>query len=157
MTDLRNDGQAGPPPVTGPLGEPVAGDPMADPAADPTLGALVHDLTVQVPELIRSELKLAQAELTAKGKRVGMGVGAFGAAGLLAFYGVATLIATAVLALALALPAWLSALIVGVALLVIAAIVALVGKKKVDEAAPLKPEKAITGVHEDIATVKGER
>ncbi|HET7682859.1 MAG TPA: phage holin family protein [Marmoricola sp.] len=132
-------------------------DPAVEPDAAPTLGALVHDLSVQVPELIRSELKLAQAELTAKGKRAGMGIGAFGAAGLLAFYGVATLIATAVLALALALPAWLAALIVGVVLLVVAGVVGVVGRKKVREASPLKPERAMTGVHEDVATMKGER
>lgn len=132
-------------------------DPAVEPDAAPTLGALVHDLSVQVPELIRSELKLAQAELTAKGKRAGMGIGAFGAAGLLAFYGVATLIATAVLALALALPAWLAALIVGVVLLVVAGVVGVVGRKKVREASPLKPERAMAGVHEDVATMKGER
>ncbi|HET9840959.1 MAG TPA: phage holin family protein, partial [Nocardioides sp.] len=54
---------------------------------DPPLGALVHDLTRQVPQLIRSEIRLAQAELTEKGKRAGLGVGMFSAAGLLAFLG----------------------------------------------------------------------
>ncbi len=39
------------------------------PGSDPTLGALVNDLTTQVPDLIRSELRLAQAEMTEKGKR----------------------------------------------------------------------------------------
>jgi MFS family permease len=156
MTDLRNDRPAVPPQGVGPAGAPMA-DPAIEPDAAPTLGALVHDLSTQVPELIRSELKLAQAELTAKGKRAGMGIGAFGAAGLLVFYGVATLIATAVLALALALPAWLAALIVGVALLIVAGVVALVGRKKVQEASPLKPERAMTGVQEDVATMKGER
>ena len=38
---------------------------------EPTLGALVHDLTTQIPELIRSEIRLAQAEMTEKGKRAG--------------------------------------------------------------------------------------
>ena len=51
---------------------------------EPTLGALVHDLTQQVPELIRSELRLAQAEVTEKGKRAGLGIGMFSVAGLLA-------------------------------------------------------------------------
>ena len=62
---------------------------------DPTLGALVNQLTTQVPELIRSEIRLAQAEVTEKGKRAGIGIGMFSAAGLLAFFGLATLIATA--------------------------------------------------------------
>ena len=56
---------------------------------DPTVGALVHDLSQQVPELIRSELRLAQAEMTEKGKRAGLGIGMFSGAGLLAFFGLA--------------------------------------------------------------------
>ena len=71
------------------------------PGPDPTLGALVHELTTQVPELIRSEMRLAQAEVAEKGKRAGIGIGMFSAAGLLAFFGLATLLATVVLALAL--------------------------------------------------------
>jgi uncharacterized membrane protein YqjE len=123
---------------------------------DPTLGALVHDLTQQVPELIRSELRLAQAEMTAKGKRAGLGIGMFSAAGLLAFFGLACVIATAVLALAHAVPDWLAALIVAVVLLAGAAVAAMAGKKEIQEATPPAPEQAIAGVKEDIATMKGQ-
>ncbi len=123
---------------------------------DPTVGALVHDLTQQVPELIRSELRLAQLEMTEKGKRAGLGIGMFSAAGLVAFFGLACLVATAILGLAHALPDWLSALLVGVALFVVAGIVALMGKKEVEQATPPAPEHAIEGVKEDIAVVKGE-
>lgn len=70
------------------------------PGSDPTLGALVNQLTTQVPELIRSELRLAQAEVAEKGKRVGIGIGMFSGAGLLAFFGFGTLLATIILALA---------------------------------------------------------
>ena len=66
---------------------------------EPTLGALVHDLSRQIPDLIRSELRLAQAEVAEKGKRAGLGIGMFSAAGLLAFFGVAGLLTTAILAL----------------------------------------------------------
>ena len=79
----------------------------------------------------------------------------FSAAGLLAFLGVQVLIATAILALALVLPAWLSALIIGVVLLLAAGVAALLGKGRVDDATPAKPERATEGVREDIATVKG--
>jgi hypothetical protein len=123
---------------------------------DPTLGSLVHDLTQQIPQLIRSEIRLAQAEMTEKGKRAGLGVGMFSAAGLLAFFGVGCVIATAILALAHALPDWLSALIVAAVLFLGAGIVALVGKKNVQQATPPAPEQAIEGVKEDIAVVKGE-
>jgi uncharacterized membrane protein YqjE len=133
----------------------VSTTPSSTPAADPTLGALVNQLTTQVPELIRSEIRLAQAEVAEKGKRVGLGVGMFSAAGLLAFFGAATLIATAVLALALVVDAWLAALIVAVLLFAGAGLFALLGKNKVQEATPMVPERAVDGVKEDIATVKG--
>jgi uncharacterized membrane protein YqjE len=131
---------------------------MDDPAtrtADEPLGALVHRLSEQIPELVRSELRLAQAELTEKGKKAGLGVGLFSAAGLLAFFGTATLIATVVLLLALALPAWAAGLIVAVALFVGAGIAALVGRKEVQQATPPAPEMTIASVREDVATVKG--
>jgi uncharacterized membrane protein YqjE len=124
---------------------------------DPTLGGLVRDLTQQVPQLIRSEIRLAQAEMTEKGKRAGVGIGMFSAAGLLAFFGLACVIATVILALAHALPDWLSALIVAVVLFAGAAVAALVGKKEVQQAGPAAPEQAIEGVKEDIAVIKGDR
>jgi len=124
---------------------------------DPTLGALVHDMTQQMSTLVRDEMRLAQAEMTQKGKAAGIGVGLFGGAGLVALYGVGTLIATVILALALAVPAWLSALIVTVVLFAVAGVLALVGKKNVSKAAPAKPEEAIEGLKQDVAVAKGER
>ena len=106
----------------------------------PTLGALVHDLSTQIPDLIRSELRLAQAEMAEKGKRAGLGIGLFSGAGLLAFFGVAGLITTAILALDLVMDAWLAALARGArASSPAAACVALAGKKQVDQAAPPSP------------------
>ena len=70
----------------------------------------------QIPELIRSEMRLAQAEVAEKGKRAGIGIGMFSAAGLLGFFGFAVLLATFVLLLDLVLPAWAAALIVAVVL-----------------------------------------
>jgi uncharacterized membrane protein YqjE len=125
-------------------------------ASDVPLGALVHDLTTQVPDLIRSELRLAQAELAEKGKKAGLGIGMFGAAGIVALYGVGALIATLILVLALAMDAWIAALIVTVVLFAVAGLLALVGKNQVSQATPVAPEKAVAGVKEDIATVKGQ-
>jgi hypothetical protein len=80
----------------------------------------------------------------------------FGAAGILALFGLGVLITTVILALALAMDAWLAALIVAVVLLAVAGVVALLGKKQVAAAAPAKPERAIEGIKEDIATIKGD-
>ena len=124
---------------------------------DQTLGALVHQLTQQVPDLIRSEMRLAQAEVAQKGKRAGVGIGMFSVAGLLAFFAFGSIVATAILALSLVVDAWLAALIVALVLLAGAAVAGLVGKNKVAEAGPPAPERAIQGLKDDIATVKGDR
>ena len=133
-------------------------EPPAPPdTAEASLGQLVSSVSQQIPELIRSEIRLAQAEMAEKGKRAGLGLGMFGAAGLLALYGLGVLLATIVLLLDLVLPAWAAALIVTVVLFAAAAIAGLQGKNKVSEATPAKPERALGGLKADVATVKGER
>lgn len=121
---------------------------------EPSLGDLVSQLSTQLPELIRGELRLAQAEVTQKGKRAGIGIGMFSAAGLLAFFGLALLLTTAVLVLDLWLPAWAAALIVAGVLLVAAAVAGALGKKRVAEAGPPTPDRAVAGLKKDVATVK---
>ncbi|NEK60340.1 phage holin family protein [Geodermatophilus sabuli] len=121
---------------------------------DASTGQLIGQLTEQISRLVRDEARLAQAEVTQKAKRLGVGAGLFGGAGLFAFFGLAVLIAAAVLALALAVPAWLAAVIVAVVLFAVAGVLALVGKKDVDKATPPLPTEAIASTKTDIATVK---
>jgi uncharacterized membrane protein YqjE len=130
-------------------------EPASTPESEQPLGAIVHRLSEQLPELVRSELRLAQAELTEKGKAAGKGVGLFSAAGILVLFALGTIIAAAVLALDLVLPAWAAALIVAAVLLVAAGVAAMIGKKEVGEATPAAPERAIAGVKEDVAALKG--
>lgn len=139
-------------PESGPAGAPASRGVGGE---EPTLGALAHDLSQQIPQLIRSELRLAQAEVTEKGKRAGIGIGMLSAAGLLAFFGLACLITTAILGLAHAVDGWLAALIVGLVLVAGAVVVGAAGKSQVSRATPALPEKAIEGLKEDVATVKG--
>ena len=131
---------------------------MSDPARepDPTIGALVADLSQQTQELVRGEMALARAEITATVKHAGKGAGLFGGAGLVALYGVGALVAAAIGALALAMPLWLSALIVGVVLLAVAGVVALLGKKQVDQVTPAVPATQ-ANVARDVAAVKESR
>ena len=124
--------------------------------SDPTLGALVQDMTQQMSTLVRDEIRLAQAEMTQKGKRVGVGIGLFSAAGVLGLFGFGVLLATIILALDLVMPAWLAALIVAVVLFAAAGIAALQGRSNVAKATPVKPEEAIEGLKEDVATAKGD-
>lgn len=124
------------------------------PAGEKSVGELVSDLGDEVKHLVRDELRLAVFELQRKGKKMGFGAGLFGAAGVFALFGLATLIAAVVLALALVMPAWLAAVVTGAALLLVAGLAALVGKKEVSSATPPVPEEAVEGVRKDVDTVK---
>jgi uncharacterized membrane protein YqjE len=128
---------------------------MSTAPSDEPIGAVVHRLSEQIPELVRSEMRLAQAELAEKGKHAGVGVGLFGGAGVLALYGVGGLLITAAVALDLVMPLWLAALIVSVVVLAVAGIAGLMGKKQVAAATPAAPQRAVAGVKQDVEAVKG--
>ena len=125
-----------------------------DQRSDRPLGDLVQELSQETATLVRQEMRLARAELQEKGKHAGVGAGMFGGAGLVALYGVGALIAAAIVGLGTLLEPWLAALIVGVVLLAVAGVVALMGKKQVEQATPPKPEQAMDSVQQDIDTVK---
>jgi Flp pilus assembly protein TadB len=117
-------------------------------------GELVKQMSEQVSTLVRDELKLAQLEMTRKGKQAGIGVGMFGGSGVIALYGVGCLIACAILGISRVLAPWLSALIVGVALLAVAGIAALAGKSRLQRATPPVPREAVHSVKTDVEEIK---
>jgi MFS family permease len=119
-----------------------------------SLGELVQRLSDQTAALARKEVELAKAELAIKGKRLGMGAGAFGGAGVIALYAGGALTATLILALATFLDGWLAALIVTAVYAVIAGVLALTGKKQVEAGTPPLPERAIESTKQDIETAK---
>ena len=117
-------------------------------------GELVKMMTEQVSVLIRDELKLAQLEMTSKGKQAALGAGMFGASGVVAIYGVGCLLACAIIAISGVVAAWLAALIVGAALLATAAGAALVGKQRLQRATPPVPGEAVASVKADVEEIK---
>jgi uncharacterized membrane protein YqjE len=125
-----------------------------DQLSDRSLSELVQQLSNQTSTLVRDEIRLAQLELQEKGKRAGIGAGLFGGSGLVALYGLGALIAAVIMLIATALEPWLAALIVSVGLFALAGILALTGKKQVEEATPPAPEQAIESAKQDIEVVK---
>lgn len=101
--------------------------------------------------LVRDEIQLAQAQLTEKGKSLGTGAGLFAGAGVFALFGLGWLLHTAYLGLALALPAWASALIVAVVVLIVAAILALIGRNMLKNAPAMEAKE---NIQRDIAALK---
>jgi uncharacterized membrane protein YqjE len=124
------------------------------PGKDPTVGELARQLPEQISRLVREELRLAQLEMTQKGKRAGIGAGMLGGGGVIALYGVAAVLAGAILALTLVLPAWASALIVGGALLLVSAALAGLGRKRVQQAMPPVPQQTQASVEADVEEIK---
>ena len=124
-------------------------------ARERSTGELVKQVAEQVSVLVRDELRLAQLEMTRKGKQAGTGIAMAGSGGLLALYGVGCLIACAIIAISHAVTAWLAALIVGVALLAVAGVAAIAGKGRMRKAAPPIPTEAASSVKADVEEIKG--
>src|SRR3954451_10208367 len=76
---------------------------------DRGIGELVKDLANQTSTLVRQELKLAQAEMTQKGKLAGRGGGMLAGAAVAALLGLGAFTALLVIVLDSALPLWLPA------------------------------------------------
>src|ERR1700749_3016928 len=115
--------------------------PPFPPDGEHSIGELVKMMSEQASVLIRNELKLAQLEMTSKGKQAAVGAGMFGTSGLVALYGVGCLIACAIIAIS------------GV-LLAVAGIVALLGRGRRRKAAPPLPEQAVADVKADVGEIR---
>jgi uncharacterized membrane protein YqjE len=124
---------------------------------DRSTGELFKRLSEQTSELVRKEVELAKAELTQKGKTAGKGAGMFGAAGLIGVTAFGALTACLIALLATAMETWLAALIVAVVYAAIAGVLALMGRRKVQEATPPVPEQTVETLKEDVEWAKTQR
>jgi hypothetical protein len=121
--------------------------------ADWSITALLADLVNEATRLIQQEAALFRAELSEKLGYLGRGVTAFGAGALVAFSGWLVLLAAAVLGLATTMAAWLAALIVGVVVSTIGAVLLFVGKRRMD-LDTLMPERTLRSLREDGAWIR---
>jgi uncharacterized membrane protein YqjE len=124
-----------------------------DDPRDHSIGELVKDLAGQTSTLVRQEIRLAQAEVTQKGKLAGKGAGMLAGAGVAALLGLGALTALLIVILDSFMALWLAVAIVMVLWLVIAAVLASAGKKALQAATPPAPQTVET-VKEDIQWAK---
>ena len=132
----------------------MAANGTGNPMRDEPMGQLFKELSNDLSTLIRQELRLAQAEMTEKGKQLGVGAGMFGGAGVIGLLALGSLTACLIAALATAMETWLAALIVTVVYAAIGGALALKGRDRVTEAAPPAPEQTIETIQEDVAWAK---
>jgi uncharacterized membrane protein YqjE len=118
------------------------------------VGDLVKELSTQVSTLVRQEVALAKAEVAEKGKKAGVGAGMFGGAGAAAMLMLGSLTDFQILVLDLAMPAWAAAVIVTALWAAVAGVLALQGRKKMQEMGKPIPEKTIETVKEDVQWAK---
>ena len=129
-------------------------DPAGDGAgAERTIGQLVADATHDVSTIVRSEIALAKAEVAADAKKAAAGAGMFAAAGFVALLGVIFLFHTIVAVIDIWLPEWAGYLITTGLLFLVAAILALVGRRSM-KAMKGKPERTIKNAQETVAAIK---
>lgn len=121
-----------------------------------SLGAIFKELAADFSTLFRSEIALLKLEVKDTTTKLGGGAALFAGAVALAIFGAAFLFVTIVLGLvALGVPAWLSSLIVTLVLFAAAAVLALMGKKKIEQV-KFVPEDSVEQIKTDIESIKAD-
>jgi hypothetical protein len=130
---------------------------VTEPGAERTVGQLVADTTRELSDLLRYQVALAKAELAEDAKQAGMGAGMCGGAGFLGAVAFVLLCVAAAFGLheGAGWPLWLSFLVVAVVLLVVAGLLALLGRRRVGKVGP--PQRTIETSKQTVAVVKGRR
>jgi hypothetical protein len=119
-----------------------------------TLGRLFADATRDLSTLIRDEIELAKSEIRVDVKAAAKGGGMFGAAGFLGVVAFILLSIAAAYALtAVGLHPALAFLIIAVVYLLVAGVLALIGKRQVSRIGP--PQRTIETTKESVAVLKG--
>lgn len=129
---------------------------MSPESSERTIGQLVADATHDLQAIVRGEIDLAKAEMTAGAKVMGKGAGLLAGAGFLALVGFFFLFHTLARLLAVWLPVWAGYAIVTLLLFVVAAVLGLLGRSALQRAKPA-PERAIEQGRATVAVLKNEK
>ncbi|MCD9184872.1 MAG: phage holin family protein [Pyrinomonadaceae bacterium] len=120
---------------------------------DRSIGDLFSELAGETTTLVRQEIALAQTELTQKAVKTGKNVGFLVVGGAIAYAALLAILAAVIIGLGSVIPMWLSALIVGVAVGIIAAIMIFSSLNKLKNA-DLAPRQTIETLKEDAQWLK---
>lgn len=121
--------------------------------SEPTLGDLFSSLTEDLSTLIRKEVDLARTETTEKVTHATRSVVSIVAGGLIAYAGLIALIIAVIVGLSGFMPLWLSALIVGIVVIVIGAIMISSGRSSLANMSVM-PEKTVESMKENTEWAK---
>jgi hypothetical protein len=119
-----------------------------------SLGELFGRLSEQAAAMARLEVRLAKAEMVQKGRLAGRGAALVAAGVLVALGAFGAVTATLIMALSEGMDGWLAGLIVTVVYGLIAATLALSGRRRIAEASPPVPEQTVETMKEDVQWAK---
>jgi hypothetical protein len=128
----------------------------ADREESRSLFSLLRELPATLLELVRIEFEELKREMGRKLKKLGLGALLISIAATLGLFLLGTLIAAAILGLALIMPAWLAALVVSGALLMLMIILLAVGVSTFKKGSPPLPTETFDALIEDAHALKGE-
>jgi uncharacterized membrane protein YqjE len=126
------------------------------PRDDRSLGQIVSDVAQDLTTLVRQELDLAKTEVKQEASRAGKGVGMLGGAGVAGHLALIFVSLCAMFVLNNAMPIEVAALIVTVFWAIVAAVLALTGKKALDRTNPALPQTQ-RSLKEDAAWAKQQK
>ena len=129
---------------------------VQDDLRDRPIGELMKQLAQETTTLVRQEIELAKAEVSEKGKKAGIGFGLWGGAAVVGLFALAVLTAFLIMVLDTVMPGWAAALIVGGAYAAGAGVLYLLGRERVEEAKPVKPEQTVETLKEDVEWAKAQ-
>ena len=128
---------------------------MQQTSDDRSLGELFGELSRQMTTLVRQEVELARTETTAKVTGAAKNVALLAAGGAVIFLGAMALVdATISLLASLGIPVWVSALIVGAALVIVGYFLVQRGLQALRQQ-DLAPRRTIETIKEDAEVVRG--
>ena len=127
--------------------------------ADKNLGEIVSEVTSKTQLLVKEEIELAKAEVTAKVSKLAKGAGFFAGAGVLALFALIWFFHFLAIGIAdwTGLKVWVGYLIVSVFLFLIVGILAFLGLRSVKKGTPPKPELAIEEAKKTRAALEEAR
>jgi uncharacterized membrane protein YqjE len=118
-----------------------------------TLSEVLQDIVANIQEIFRSEFRLAKAEIQIEATKAVRSSIPLVIGFLLSLYALGFILLAAVHALSIVVDAWLAALIVGVAILVIAIMLVSVGRQRLKQV-KVVPEKTVVTVKENVQWAK---
>lgn len=110
---------------------------------------LLAKLPQQLLALLRAELDNAKREIAKKAKKAGIGAAAFIVSLFFLFWAIAAFTAAAIAGIAVVWPVWLSALVVGVGLLLLAGAAVFGGIALIKRGSPV-PDETLNRIEEDL-------